>query len=134
MAVLPASGTKIGPQVGVGAGLSLVDGVLTGSGGGSSGAYTVSAAGTVQGDATLLAAQINVVTTVATGAGVILPSSSANTLFWVRNQDAADTLLVYPNSSAAINSLSTNAAFSLFPGQPMLFCAASSTQWYTLSA
>lgn len=97
-----------------------------------SGSFTVTAAGTNQGTAQSLTAQVSVVTTVASGTGVILPSSAANTLMWVRNDDAADTLSVYPNSGAAINGLGTNVAFSLFPGQSMLFVAKDSTQWYTL--
>jgi hypothetical protein len=99
-----------------------------------SGAFTVSAAGTNQGTATALASQVNVVTTVGAGTGVSLPSSAANTLIWVRNDSTANTLEVYPNTGASINALTaTTGAFPLFPGQSMLFCAASATQWYTLA-
>jgi hypothetical protein len=93
----------------------------------SSRAFSVSAAGTVQGDATALSSTWNVVTTVASGAGVILPSSGQ---VWVRNS-GANALKVYPPSGGAINALSTNAAATVAVGAAVLFDTSNGTQWYT---
>jgi hypothetical protein len=93
-------------------------------------ASNVSAAGTVQGDATLLAAQYNVITTVGSGAGVILPASITNKPIKIRN-NGANALKIYPNSGAAINGLSANAAATLGINTSVEIIATSGTQWYT---
>jgi hypothetical protein len=41
---------------------------------------------------------------------------------------------VYPASGGTINSLSTNAAYSLQAGGRLEFVAVTTTQWYTLNA
>lgn len=92
----------------------------------------ISAAGTNQGSATALAAEINVVSTVASGTGVILPSSIGTT-FIVMNT-GANALNVYPASGAAIDSLATNAAFSLSVGAKIMLIQSSTTQYHTLNA
>jgi hypothetical protein len=93
----------------------------------------VSAAGTAQGNATVIASEINVVSTVASGAGVALPTAVAGVRVTLINT-AANTLLVYPASGGAINSLATNAAYSLPAGGRLEYVAVSTTQWYTLNA
>jgi hypothetical protein len=93
----------------------------------------VSAAGTAQGNATVIASEINVVSTVASGAGVALPTAVAGVRVTLINT-AANTLLVYPASGGAINSLATNAGYSLPAGGRLEYVAVSTTQWYTLNA
>jgi hypothetical protein len=93
----------------------------------------VSAAGTAQGNATVLASQVNVTSTVASGAGVALPSATAGMRITVINT-AANAVLVYPASGGTINSLAANAAFSLAASGRLDFQAVSTTQWYTLNA
>jgi hypothetical protein len=93
----------------------------------------VSAAGTVQGNATVIASEFNVISTVASGAGVVLPTGLAGIRVTLINT-AANACLVYPASGAQINSLGTNAAFSLAAGGRLDYVCISTTQWYTLNA
>lgn len=90
---------------------------------------TVSAAGTVQGDATSLTAATNLVTTVAAGAGVIpvstFPDDSEMRIF----NGGANSLLVYPTSGGAINGGSSNTAVTLAQGEGLVLARLSSTVW-----
>lgn len=114
-AVTSTGGT--GTVTSVGSGTGLTGGAIT-----TSGALTIdqtpaiiSAAGTVQGDATLIAALVNVVTTVASGAGVRLPASSV--LFNRRiTNHGANTLKIYPHSGGAINGLSADTPVQIASG------------------
>ncbi len=66
----------------------------------------LSAAGTIQSTATLLAAGYNQVGTVGAGAGVIL-ATTLGVEQWIWN-DGANALLVYPPTGAQINNLGSN--------------------------
>ena len=92
-------------------------------------ALTVSAAGTVQGDATELTAACNLVTTVASGAGVVItsgyPEDSQMRVF----NGGANALKIYPPSGGAINNGSANAAISLQAGDGVVLARLSSTVW-----
>jgi hypothetical protein len=96
-------------------------------------ATAISAAGTVQGDATALAKDINVVSTVSAGQGVRLPTAVAGMIIIVNNTSAT-SLNVYPSTSAAINSLATNAAYTHVAAASLQYYAISATQWYTVGA
>jgi len=91
----------------------------------------VSAAGTGQSDATLLAYAHNTISTVAAGAGVKLPvitfPGEEMTVF----NDGANNLLVYPSTGAQINALGANNPFTLPTGQAITFRTSSSTLWRT---
>lgn len=91
----------------------------------------LSAAGTTQTTATPLSASFDrhVVTTVASGAGVVLPSATASRVDIVINA-GANPLLVYPPSGAAINNLATNAAYTVPVGGVVSITDASSSQLY----
>lgn len=93
-------------------------------------AGAVSAAGTDQGSATALAARYNVVTTVASGTGVILPASAINSVITVMNR-GANTLNVFPNTGAQIESSGTNTAVTIAAGSTTEFICTSGTQWYS---
>ena len=93
----------------------------------------ISAAGTVQGDATLLAKEFNVVSTVSSGQGVKLPTSVAGMAIVITNT-TANSVLVYPDTGAAINTLSGNNPLTQPAGSTLQFVAISSTQWYTVGA
>jgi len=106
----------------------------------SSGSYfirsvgtAISAAGSVQGDATALSKEINVVSTVTAGQGVRLPTATAGMMLIVNNT-SANSLNVYPAAGAAINLLATNAAFTHVSNASVQYYAVSSTQWYTVTA
>ena len=92
----------------------------------------VSAAGSTQATATALVSNINNVTVVAPAAdGVILPTAVAGMRILVINNDAADTLKIYPATGAQINALALNASYSLLIGTSIEFVATTATQWYT---
>jgi len=94
----------------------------------------ISAAGTVQANATALTKEINIVSTVASGAnGVVLPTAVAGMVLTITNT-SANSLLVYPATGAAINSLAANAAFTQGTGATLQFIAPTTTQWYTVGA
>ena len=93
----------------------------------------ISAAGTVQGDATAITKEINVVSTVASGAGVRLPTAVAGMVVSITNT-SANALLVYPASGASINSLAANASYSQTSNATIQYIAPTTTQWYTVGA
>jgi hypothetical protein len=93
----------------------------------------ISAAGTVQGNATAITKEMNVVSTVASGAGVVLPTAVAGMVISITNT-SANSLAVYPATSAAINTESANAAYSQPAGSTLQFIAPTTTQWYTVGA
>jgi hypothetical protein len=93
----------------------------------------ISAAGTVQGNATAITKEMNVVSTVASGAGVVLPTAVSGMVISITNT-SANTLLVYPATSAAINTGATNAAYSQPAGATLQYLAPTTAQWYTVGA
>ena len=94
---------------------------------------SVLAAGSTQGTGTVLGNTVNIVTTVASGAGVVLPTAVAGMTIYITNT-SANSLLVYPATGAAINELSTNVALSQVTKATIHYVAASSTQWYSVGA
>jgi hypothetical protein len=94
---------------------------------------SVTAAGSTQGTGTVLTTEFNRVSTVTSGSGVVLPSATAGMAIVIVNS-SANTLLVYPASGAAINSLSTNVGYSHVTLATLQYIAISSTQWYTVGA
>jgi hypothetical protein len=99
-----------------------------------SAANSISAAGTVQSNATQLTTSINVVTTVGAGSGVKLPAAEAGMRIIVRNSTST-VLNVYPNTGAAIEPALANAAYTLNATTSMeFFCSTggASGQWFTL--
>lgn len=94
----------------------------------------ITAAGSTQGTATALTKEINVVSTVSSGAnGVVLPTAVAGMVLIVNNT-SANTLNVYPATGGAVNSGSTNAAYSHVSGASIQYYATSGTRWYTVGA
>ena len=94
----------------------------------------ITAAGSAQGTATALTKEINVVSTVSSGAnGVVLPTAVAGIVLIVNNT-SANTLNVYPATGGVVNSGSTNAAYSHVSGASIQYYATSGTQWYTVGA
>ena len=93
----------------------------------------ITASGTVQSTATAITKEINVVSTVASGAGVVLPTAVAGMVITITNT-SANSLLVYPAANGIINSLSANAALTQVTNATLQFVAPTTTQWYTTSA
>lgn len=74
---------------------------------------TATAAGTTQANAFALPTDTVVFTTVASGAGAILPATSnPGDTFWVTN-NGANALLVYPPVGGSIDNASVNTGFSV---------------------
>ena len=96
-------------------------------------ATSISAAGTVQANATALTKEMNIVSTVASGAGVVMPTAVAGMVITITNT-SANSLLVYPASGGTINSLAANAGFTQGTGATLQFIAPTTTQWYTVGA
>ena len=84
----------------------------------------------LQDTATLLTTSYNVVTTVASNSGVRLPTPDVGMRVVVVNK-GANTLNIYPNTGAAIDSESVNAAKILSINGTITFQALSTTRWYT---
>jgi hypothetical protein len=99
----------------------------------------ISAAGTTQGTATAISAPTyfgsrayQVVSTVASGTGVVLPTAVAGMEIKVVNA-GANPLAIYPASGATINGYGANNPYLLGVGVSARFQATSTTQWYTPS-
>ena len=93
----------------------------------------ISAAGSSQGTGTALTKEINIVSTVSSGAnGVVLPTAVAGMVISVTNT-TANAMIIYPAFGGQINSLGTNAGFSMGT-TTIQFIAPTTTQWYTTGA
>lgn len=91
-------------------------------------ASALTATGTSQSDALALDAAINILGTVASGTGVKLPSVEVSDEIEVYN-GGANTLTVYPDSGAQINSLSANGGVGLATNTAIRFRRVSATRW-----
>lgn len=94
----------------------------------AAGVATLAAAGSVQGDAAAIAAQVTFVTASDGAKGVALPTAVEGDMRIVYNTVAA-ALKVYPNSSDDINDGSANAAIVLPAKQAGIFIAVDGTTW-----
>ncbi|HMO30873.1 hypothetical protein, partial [Enterovirga sp.] len=90
---------------------------------------SLSAAGTTQATARALTSAVSILTTVASGSGVVLALSDPGTRQEVLNR-GANALLVYPPSGAQIEAAGTDTAVSLPAGGRAAFLCASATQFY----
>jgi len=94
---------------------------------------SISAAGSTQSTATVISKEINVVSTVVSGAnGVVLPAV-AGTVITITNT-SANSLNVYPASGGIINTLAANAAFTHPAGATLQFVSPTTTQWYSVGS
>jgi hypothetical protein len=126
----PAAGTVLIYTKADGKPYSLDDaGTETGlSGGRTEGA--LASAGNSQGTAAVITTDAALVTGADGVKGVRLPDTAA-ALVLVGNDDAAGTLLVYPQTGAAINLSAANASVSLAAKAYQLYMRISATQWTT---
>lgn len=97
----------------------------------------ITALGTNQASAQLLSKSINIITSAASGTGVVLPIAIAGQRLIVRN-GGGNTVNVFPNLNAAIGANAANAAYTLSVSTSVeYFCSTSASgglggQWYTL--
>ena len=90
----------------------------------------ITAAGTNQATATELDANINIVSNVASGTGVKLPTAQAGMRIIVRNS-GTNNLSLYPAGAANIND--TPDPFTIVAGTSLEFFCANSLNWYTIN-
>lgn len=99
---------------------------------------TITAGSTqTQGGATALTKEVNRVTVSGTdGDGVKLPTAVAGAMVTIINDDAAQTIQVWPNTDDAIDGGSANAVDSntLAFGSSREYIAVDATNWYTVTA
>jgi len=91
----------------------------------------IAAAGTNQGTATLLTKQVNLISSGTAGTGVRLPGATVGMQLILINATSVP-VNVYPATSAQIDSLATNAPFTLGIGSRLMLVATGLTQWYTM--
>lgn len=83
-------------------------------------ANNLTALGTTQATALVLGADVNNVTTVAAGTGVIATPMNASDDILIHNA-GANALLLYPPVGASINGLGANAGYSIATATPLCF-------------
>ncbi len=96
---------------------------------------TVTPAGTVIGDATLIRTKSPAVITAAGDgtAGIKLPLAVKGKMYIVKNTAAASTLLVWPSSGDQINAITVSTNIVLAAATAAVFVATDTTHWYTVS-
>jgi hypothetical protein len=112
--------------------LTISGGLLVTTGIQESSTNSITAAGTTQGTATALTTDYNVVTTTASGTGVVLPAGTAGRCISVVNR-GANTLNIYPAVGGQIDALGTNIATTLVTNATLVLQSISATQWYIVS-
>lgn len=95
---------------------------------------TLTAAGTNQGTATAITSMYNVVTSVAASTGVRLPVPTQSGFRCTIVNRGANTLNIYPASSAAIDGAAANAAVTLVTNATLVLESSSGTQWYSVGS
>lgn len=88
----------------------------------------ITAAGTTQGTATALTADVNIVTTATTAQGVILYNGVITDSQEIFNNTSVD-IRVYPPTGGNFNQLAANAGFVLAPYTAVICKKMTSTQW-----
>ncbi len=112
----------------------------TGTGSATLGGYlrmsvnnSVTAAGATQATATALSKTINVITSVASGTGVQLPSAVAGQIIYIIN-DTNSGITVFPASGQYIDAQAQNAGFAVGAYGRMQFVATSASKYYTMTS
>ncbi len=88
----------------------------------------ITAAGTTQGTATAIVADVNIVTTATSAQGVILYNGVLGDSQEIFNNTNTD-IRVYPPLGGKVNQLTTNAGFVLAPQTSVEVKKMTSTQW-----
>ena len=94
---------------------------------------SVAVGGTAQANANAVSEGFTVVTGADDTAAVKLPTAVAGAVVIIKSSTASKNLVVFPNTSDAINALSANASYNFTSDAGMgLFIAADATTWYSL--
>jgi len=92
----------------------------------------LTAAGTTQGTALLVSADVNFISTVGAGSGVIIYNGMIGDTVYIFNDAGANALTVYPPTSAKINNLATNGGFLLAPNTAVQVSKVTATRWFAI--
>jgi hypothetical protein len=92
----------------------------------------ITATGTTQANSTPLTNSINVITSGATGSGVVLPTATAGMTIYITNL-SANVIKIYPAVGATINNNASNTSVNLSSNITAYFIAPTATQWFTVS-
>lgn len=98
----------------------------------SSVATALTAAGTTQATALSITADVNFVSTVPAGGGVIVYNGMIGDSCFVMNDGDADALTVYPPVGSKFNNLATNTGFSLPMNTPVWVVKITATRWFAI--
>lgn len=110
--------------------VTITGGTVTGTAAAKSIEADVAAAGSVQGDATLLdGSDVTTVTTIAAGAGVILPVAVAGQIRFIYNNHASEALDIYPDTGGVIDAGSANDPLVIAANVGVTLHAVTSTLW-----
>lgn len=125
---ITTTGTFTGKDAGFDGNLSVSNGFVRFSSNTSIGAN-----GSTQLTATSLNKTVNVVTGVAGGTGVMLPTVQSGMVVYVIN-DTATNIKVYPAASQYIDRLAINTSFTVGAYGRMTFIGGTSPYWFTMTA
>jgi hypothetical protein len=89
----------------------------------------MSAAGTTQATAAEITADYVMVTTVAAGSGVLLPSGNLADEVVIVNGHGSESLLVYPRSGGKLNNAAADGALTLPPNMAAHFIGINDKNW-----
>lgn len=95
-------------------------------------ADSLTATGSTQGTALLLAADVNVVTTTAASTGVILAAGASPGDETVVKNLGASTLSIYPATGESIDAIAANGAYSLATTKSVILIKTSATRWVSV--
>ncbi len=98
----------------------------------SSEALALTAAGTTQGTALSITADVNFVSTVGASSGVIIYNGVIGDSVFIMNDGGANPLTVYPPVGGKINNLATNAGFTLAANTPVWVLKVTATRWFAM--
>ena len=98
-----------------------------------SAASGMSGTGAVQAGATPILNRINEFSTITgSDSAAVLPAAAPGLVVTVINNDASDTMLIYPASGDSINSLAVDASYSLPAGAIVTIYAVTTSNWKVL--
>lgn len=90
---------------------------------------TFSCAGTGQSDAAAIVTSNTTITTCASGAGCILPAVPPGDSVMIYNAVTGNAAIIYPDTGAKINQLTTNLGMNLGSSTAVRLYRATTTQW-----
>ena len=98
----------------------------------SSVATGLTAAGTTQGTALAITADVNFISTVGASSGVQIYNGVIGDSVFVMNDGGANALTVYPPTGSKFNNLATNAGFTLNANTPVWCIKVTATRWFAI--